>query len=210
MNTQHNNSSGNQIKEFFRNIFITSATFTLSLLSYIALVGFFPKFLILTISAAVLIATCFALYKPEKVGIFYRKTFLVPLLIISLMGVMETTIRDPQPRKEKTTMTASSNYQTLPKKIKKSNHSEKTKEFLWIEDAKDNIRNKLKDSKSAQFRNTRFTHFEGIPVVCGEVNSKNSFGGMTGYQHFVATGANLVLLEEQVADFHKVWNKMCR
>ena len=36
---------------------------------------------------------------------------------------------------------------------------------------------------------------EGISVRCGEVNSKNGFGGYSGYQRYVAGTSSLVFLE---------------
>lgn len=43
------------------------------------------------------------------------------------------------------------------------------------------VKDRLKDPESAQFRNVR-----RLPDgdVCGEVNSKNGFGGYVGFQHF--------------------------
>jgi len=48
-------------------------------------------------------------------------------------------------------------------------------------------------------------------MTCGEVNSKNSFGGYGGYQKFVSAGkAELTFLEEEVSDFNVVWNRKCK
>ena len=71
---------------------------------------------------------------------------------------------------------------------------------------------KLKDSKAAEFRNVFFHRgADGIPMTCGEVNSKNSFGGYTGFQKFVSGGSvDVTFLEEEVADFAPVWNRFCR
>jgi len=49
-------------------------------------------------------------------------------------------------------------------------------------------------------------------MTCGEVNSKNSFGGYGGFQKFVSAGrAELTFLSEQMTDgdFVEVWNRMC-
>ena len=48
---------------------------------------------------------------------------------------------------------------------------------------------KLKDCGSARFRNVRFimskkTDGSMAPIVCGEVNAKNSYGGYEGFQPF--------------------------
>jgi len=90
---------------------------------------------------------------------------------------------------------------------------ESSKEFAWVERGKDAVRAKLKDPDSAQFRNVRFHRGkDGVPMTCGEVNSKNSFGGYGGFQKFVSAGrAELTFLSEQMTDgdFVEVWNRMC-
>lgn len=85
------------------------------------------------------------------------------------------------------------------------------KEIAWVENGKSAVRTILKDPESAQFRNVYFSRgLDDIPVACGEVNSKNSLGGYTGYQRFVSAGTTeLTYLEGQVADFDKVWAKFC-
>jgi hypothetical protein len=72
---------------------------------------------------------------------------------------------------------------------------------VWINRTKDAVRSKLRDPDSAKFRNLTFHRFQGAPIVCGEVNSKNGFGGMTGYQGFIGA-ADVVgpFLEEQMED----------
>lgn len=87
--------------------------------------------------------------------------------------------------------------------------SERTQENLWIIKTQDGVRHRLKDPASAEFRNVTFKRYEGTAIVCGEVNSKNGFGGYTGFQHFVGAGESMVYLEEEVADFAQVWNEMC-
>lgn len=86
------------------------------------------------------------------------------------------------------------------------------KKIAWMDRGMAAAKAKLKDPSSAQFRNVYF-HIgaDGIPMTCGEVNSKNSFGGYGGYQKFVSAGkSELTFLEEQVADFNTVWNSFCR
>jgi hypothetical protein len=90
---------------------------------------------------------------------------------------------------------------------------ENAKEFAWTERGKDAVRAKLKDPDSAQFQNVRFhENKDGVPMTCGEVNSKNSFGGYGGFQKFVSAGREeLTFLSEQMdnREFAKVWNQMC-
>ena len=46
-------------------------------------------------------------------------------------------------------------------------------------------------------------------IICGYVNSRNGFGGMTGPQRFIAGGT--VLIEEQVTaeQMQSAWNDFC-
>ena len=56
------------------------------------------------------------------------------------------------------------------------------------------VKAKLKDPESAQFRNQQFfashiTYADGVRVpvaytICGEINAKNSYGGYSGYRRF--------------------------
>jgi len=68
----------------------------------------------------------------------------------------------------------------------------------------------LKDPESARFGDTYVSRRGGVPVVCGTVNARNSFGGMSGSQRFISN-AGMSALEEQVEDggFNDVWRKMC-
>ena len=88
---------------------------------------------------------------------------------------------------------------------------EKLKELAWVSKGKDTVLLKLKDPDSAEFRNTLFNRGEGnIPVACGQVNSKNSFGGFTGFQRFISAGTiDQTHLEEEVSGFGKLWEKLC-
>lgn len=89
----------------------------------------------------------------------------------------------------------------------------KAREVAWVERGKNAARSKLKDPDSAQFQKVYFYEGkDGVPITCGQVNSKNSFGGYGGFQRFVSAGsAELTFLEEQMAssEFTKVWNQMC-
>lgn len=44
----------------------------------------------------------------------------------------------------------------------------------------------LKDPDSAKFRNVRMRNYDGMHIICGELNAKNSYGGYTGYKKFAA------------------------
>lgn len=64
----------------------------------------------------------------------------------------------------------------------------------------------LKDPASAEFRNQH--------GLCGEVNSKNSFGGYVGFKRFIAASRELVVFENDgrmnSADFEAAWSMHCR
>lgn len=64
----------------------------------------------------------------------------------------------------------------------------------------------LKDPDSADFRNQS--------GMCGEVNSKNSFGAYTGFQGFIAGSKELVVLQRdsrlKPEEFNQLWNRFCK
>lgn len=85
-----------------------------------------------------------------------------------------------------------------------------SKQYAWNEQGKEAIKTKLKDPDSAQFRNVQF-HAGIAPVTCGEVNAKNSFGGYSGYERFIAGGDVITVLESEMADgeMDKAWAQIC-
>lgn len=46
------------------------------------------------------------------------------------------------------------------------------------------VTGKLRDPRSAQFRNVRMIVNGGTSVVCGEVNARNGYGGYNGFEPF--------------------------
>lgn len=85
------------------------------------------------------------------------------------------------------------------------------KKIAWMSKGMKAVKTKLKDPGSAEFKGVYF--FRGaddVPMTCGAVNSKNSFGGYGGYQRFVSAGrTNLTFLEKEVEGFEGVWQKFC-
>ncbi|WP_223449917.1 MULTISPECIES: hypothetical protein [unclassified Pseudomonas] len=78
--------------------------------------------------------------------------------------------------------------------------------------AKNLVRDYLKDPQSAVFRNIDSRH----QVFCGEVNSRNSFGGMVGFSRFIALPRDSrVFLEEEFESrnarglFEQSWRLTC-
>lgn len=66
------------------------------------------------------------------------------------------------------------------------------------------LKNYLKDPDSAEIRNHNGN--------CGEVNSKNSFGGYSGFKRFIASPA-IVAIEGENMDtdeFQKAWDQICK
>ena len=64
----------------------------------------------------------------------------------------------------------------------------------------------MKDPESARFRNQN--------GFCGEVNSKNSFGGYGGFQRYIAAGVNMVVFENdrnlEKGAFQQAWSEFCK
>ena len=56
----------------------------------------------------------------------------------------------------------------------------------FVEEAKQNITAGLKDPNSVQFRKLHVAHEGAKPVLCGELNAKNSYGGYVGFRRFYA------------------------
>ena len=81
-----------------------------------------------------------------------------------------------------------------------------------IDKAKKAVRERLKDPESAKFKDvsTHKTPAGGL-LVCGNVNSKNSFGGYVGFRPFMyATSGVVILLEDmEKKEFGVAWNGSC-
>lgn len=98
----------------------------------------------------------------------------------------------------------------VPKQPKTKEEKLRELEFNVQVLGREMVQNKLKDPDSATFRNDNVVTKKGITVLCGEVNSRNGFGGMGGYQGFVSNGLpDTTILEEETSDFATIWNKLC-
>lgn len=88
-----------------------------------------------------------------------------------------------------------------------------TQQRLWISATERAVKGHMKDPGSVRFRNSRFNAYQGrTPVVCGEVNAKNGFGGHAGFQKYIASGETFgPYLEETTpaGEFAKAWNELC-
>jgi hypothetical protein len=95
--------------------------------------------------------------------------------------------------------------------IDSASSEQEQQRMLWVEQAKESVRAQLKDADSAEFRGVAVREYKGAPLVCGEVNAKNSFGGYGGYQQFVFAGSMGTFLAEhmQPGEMTKVWSEFC-
>lgn len=76
--------------------------------------------------------------------------------------------------------------------------------------SKEALVRELKDPDAARFRNVRITEgVLGLPVLCGEVNSKNSYGGYVGFQKFVATPTAYSIEGSEPLAYQR-WYSHCR
>lgn len=95
---------------------------------------------------------------------------------------------------------------------KLSDNDEKSKMAGYQVIAKKTLENSLKDPDNANYKDVhghKINMGNGDQYVfCGKINSKNSFGGYTGYEDFVAA-AGIAAVESQVSDFYKIKNKLC-
>jgi hypothetical protein len=80
--------------------------------------------------------------------------------------------------------------------------------FAAAEEA--DIRTSLSDPESAKFRNDSGSTFRKVPVVCGEINVKNSTNGYVGFRRFVS-GSTIRKLEDAAGtdEMSRLWLVFC-
>lgn len=85
-----------------------------------------------------------------------------------------------------------------------SSQSELSKRIQVQTDSRIALKSFLKDSDSAEIRNHNGN--------CGEVNSKNSFGGYTGFKRFIASPTIVAVEGENMdsGEFQKAWEQVCK
>ena len=73
------------------------------------------------------------------------------------------------------------------------------------------IKSRLRDPDSAQFTEVQVSRKSGVVAICGMVNSKNGFGGMSGPQRFVTGGATAIEGDGTMdaANFQRAWDMLC-
>lgn len=82
--------------------------------------------------------------------------------------------------------------------------TDKHKEAL-IFAARDMVKGHLKEGETAKFSSEQVGSYHGVPVVCGMVNAKNSFGGYDGAQRYIAASKSLTVLEEDTTEMDEMW-----
>lgn len=81
----------------------------------------------------------------------------------------------------------------------------------FVRFAKEALTQSFKDPLDIQFRGV-FISGKVLPVLCGEVNGKNSYGAFVGFRRFYATRNALLTAVEPVRDtivFERMWPTMC-
>lgn len=80
---------------------------------------------------------------------------------------------------------------------------------VYITLAQDAVKQRLRDPDSAEFSDVHVSRRAGVVAVCGYVNSRNGFGGMSGRQRFISGGATG--LEEDFAEgeMDASWAQLC-
>ena len=81
-----------------------------------------------------------------------------------------------------------------------------------ILDAERRVKLQLRDPSSADFIDS-YLPYETSTSVCGRVNARNGFGGMSGPQRFI-TLPDAVFLEERLSgqslsEFNNYWDMVC-
>ena len=137
--------------------------------------------------------------KPPK-----KKSFILRSLLFSIIAffvyVYVTNEESTLTPKQKAEMAAMN-----------STDDEESRQYAWMEQGKSAVLARLKDSQSAEFKDVYFFRGAGnVPMTCGQVNSKNSFGGYVGFKHFISAGTqDFTFLEGEAKDFASAWNKYC-
>ncbi|MFK4003840.1 hypothetical protein [Qipengyuania sp. NPDC077563] len=74
------------------------------------------------------------------------------------------------------------------------------------------VEERLRDPSSAVYRSVKIyehPNSDGGVVFCGEVNARNGFGGLAGFERFVAHPTNAALESMGPTEFQSGWNKFC-
>jgi hypothetical protein len=69
------------------------------------------------------------------------------------------------------------------------------------------VKRLLKDEDTAKFRGEFMS--ADLASICGEVNARNSFGAMAGYERFIARGDGVALESQSGERFQVAWKQFC-
>ena len=68
----------------------------------------------------------------------------------------------------------------------------------------------FKDPESVKFRNISLS-LTDVPIVCGEVNGKNSYGGYTGFKKYYTTDTkDFSGVDDGSGKFSIIWDRYCQ
>ncbi len=87
-----------------------------------------------------------------------------------------------------------------------------SQEHAYIISETDVLKRRLRDPDSARFRDLHVSRRSGSPVVCGQVNARNAFGGYSGFERFVSASAGgIIVLESDMAagEMSGLWRRVC-
>lgn len=62
-----------------------------------------------------------------------------------------------------------------------------------IAEAKERVAREMRDPESAQFRDIKVLPGKEGPIICGQVNAKNAYGGYVGFNPFLVAGSSVML-----------------
>ena len=140
-----------------------------------------------------------------------KRSGVLLLVLVALVGIGTTMLPRSEPAAAAQTLTPAKTQQ--PDKplsaAEKKAQQEKSFGAKTIIAAQRAVRTSLKDPDSAQFKQVYANYTEGFDVVaCGQVNSKNSLGGYTGFKRFVSNGKSAIIEgRDNIAD---AWKKACQ
>jgi hypothetical protein len=146
----------------------------------------------------------------KKSGVTATVLCAVVLLIIGYAAINGTESPPPVRTASANQTAASAAESSYPVMRRETDAGITAKELAWIGRQKDNIKGRLSDPESAKFQNVLISRATGAPVVLGEVNSKNGFGGYTGFRRFMVAEHIQFIEGVDVTydEFNKTWNIM--
>lgn len=80
---------------------------------------------------------------------------------------------------------------------------------MLIVTAQDEVRARLRDPSSAEFSDMRVVRNGEAIVVCGTVNARNGFGGMSGPQRFISGAVTGLESDFAPGEFAVSWAELC-